>query len=82
MTFKIERDGTSREVVMGEVDGRPVALVLEHVMLDRAHGHVWLTNDARNVLYRPSLYEAGMPAWLEKERPSAAPDIFSGEPDG
>ena len=53
-SFRLETDGAGRDCIVGELDGKGVYLVLEHVMYDRAHGHGWLTNDARNSLARLS----------------------------
>ena len=83
MNYRIETDGLGREVIAGEVGGRPVFLVLEHVMRDRSHGHSWLTNDARTSLERLAPWQADMLKWLEKERPPAEPVIFAGDsPNG
>ena len=78
--FKIETDGMGRECIVGELDGRDVYLVLEHVMLDRAHGHGWLTNDARNVLSRLAPWQAEALIWHEAKHGRAEPNIFFGEP--
>ena len=80
MTFRIERDGAGRECIFGELDGRGVALVLEHVMYDRAHGHGWLTNDARTTLQRLSPLQAQMLNWYDAAHDRAAPNIFPGDP--
>ena len=82
MNYRVEKDGMGREVIAGEVDGRPVTLVLEHVMYDLAHGHPWLTNDARNSLQRLAPWQAEMLTWYEKEHHRAAPNIFAGDPVG
>ena len=82
MTFRIERDGAGRECIFSEqgVDGRGECLILEHVLHDRAHGHGWLTNDARNTLQRLSPLQAAMLTWLNREHAPAAPEIFAGDP--
>ncbi len=82
MTFKIERDGTGRECIFTEQDGRGECLILEHVLYDRAHGHGWLTNDARSVLQRLSPLNAEMLNWYDKEHDRAEPNIFAGDPVG
>ena len=80
MTFKVETDAAGRECIVGELDGRAVYLVLEHVMYDRAHGHGWLTNDARDTLQRLSPMHAEMLIWYEAKHGRAEPNIFWGEP--